>query len=131
MRDTFRGGHGMRTGRSGTVTSTLSCSRPSSTGISGSGDNAFRESRRIHDGSFTVYSRETQAAFHDAGITVISSNASDLDGQIIGRTAADKKVKITVKQQSEHVSKLSIRVGTFGDKALSQMIHKKIVEQLS
>ena len=49
---------------------------------------------------------------------------------VLGRMATDKKVTVTVKSEGEKTSRISIRIGTFGDKDLSQQILNKIKSNL-
>ena len=60
----------------------------------------------------------------------MKSSATEIDGKVTGRTALDKEVVITIKRQTESTSSLSIRVGAFGDEALSQKIYEKIKARL-
>jgi hypothetical protein len=59
-------------------------------------------------------------------IHILSSDASSLDGTVVGRTALDRKIEITVKRVDERQSKVSIRVGTSGDKDVSQGLFDRI-----
>ena len=68
----------------------------------------------------------TEKAFKDLGIIKISASGSKLDGLVVGRTAADKEVTVTVKSSTEKTSEISIRVGTFGDETLGRQILTKI-----
>ena len=45
---------------------------------------------------------------------------------IVARTAEDKKIEIKVSSVSAAQAKVQIRVGVFGDEALSQRILEKI-----
>ncbi|HSI33577.1 MAG: DUF3568 family protein [Phycisphaerae bacterium] len=72
-----------------------------------------------------------KAALEDLKIVVVSSHASALDGDVVGRTAGDDKVHIVVKAQGERTSHISIRIGTFGDQAISNRILLKVNERLS
>ena len=73
----------------------------------------------------------SKAALEDLKIVIVSSNASGLDGDVVGRTAGDDKVHIVVKAQGERTSSISIRIGTFGDQAVSNRILVKITEKLN
>jgi hypothetical protein len=64
----------------------------------------------------------SEEVFEEMNIAKVSSASTEVDGKVVGRTARDKKVAVTVKTESESFSKLSIRVGTFGDEALSRQI---------
>ena len=56
----------------------------------------------------------------------ISESKDALKAVLIARTASDKKVQITVIKVSETLTKVEIRVGVFGDQALSTTILEKI-----
>lgn len=68
----------------------------------------------------------SKKAMEDMKFTVISSGASNIDGQVTARTAQDTKVKVVVKGQGDNVSAVSIRVGNFGNQSLSAQILEKI-----
>jgi hypothetical protein len=53
-----------------------------------------------------------------------------LSAIIVARDAADKRVTIRLKAQTEQTTKISIRVGTFGDQTKSHMIYNRIRENL-
>jgi hypothetical protein len=72
----------------------------------------------------------SESALKDTDIPVISKGATGIDGDVVGKTALDTKIHITVKKQDEKTSKISIRVGTFGDRELSQQIYDKIKAKL-
>lgn len=56
----------------------------------------------------------------------ISESKDSLKAVLIARTADDTKVEIKVLKVSEVLTKVEIRVGTFGDQALSMTILEKI-----
>ena len=72
----------------------------------------------------------TEKAFAEMKISKTSAVSSDLDAEIIGRSATDKKVVVKSKAKGENISSISIRVGTFGDEDLSQVIFNKIKKNL-
>ena len=61
-------------------------------------------------------------------LIMISSEATDVDGRLVARTAEDRKVEITVVAQSEDVCRVSVRAG--GDEETSVTILDKIRENL-
>lgn len=63
-------------------------------------------------------------------LTLISSSWSTLDGDVVARTAQDKKVDIEVKGVGQNISKIEIRVGVWGDEAMSVRILDKIKAKL-
>jgi hypothetical protein len=61
---------------------------------------------------------------------VISSKVDVVSGAIVARTAQDVKVEILLNKITEKSTKVSIRVGIFGDQALSQQIYDALRENL-
>jgi len=53
-----------------------------------------------------------------------------LSATIVARDAADKRVTIHLRAQTEQTTRISIRIGTFGDQTKSQMIYNRIKENL-
>ena len=72
----------------------------------------------------TVYA--TQRAIEDLKFAKISDKQDALMAVIVARTAEDKKIEIRVSSVSAAQTKVQIRVGVFGDEALSQRILEKI-----
>ncbi len=72
-----------------------------------------------------------ERAFKDLEIAVISKEASSLDGKVTGRTARDVKLVVVVKGESDKLSKVSVRVGTFGDDAMQSRVLEKIKQELA
>jgi len=71
-----------------------------------------------------------EKAFREMDFATISASAGEVDGKAIARTSTDKKVTVTTKFKSEKTSKLSIRIGIFGDETLSRTIFEKIKKNL-
>ncbi len=71
-----------------------------------------------------------ERGLRDLDIKEVKSSSTEIDGKVTGRTALDKEVVITIKRQTESTCALSIRVGAFGDEALSQKIFEKIQARL-
>jgi hypothetical protein len=71
-----------------------------------------------------------KGALDELELQTLSSSATKLDGQIVAQTAQGKKVTIKVNKEAEGVSKASIKVGTVGDKAISEAIIEKTQERL-
>lgn len=67
-----------------------------------------------------------QKALEDLDLTIESSSASALDGQVIARTAQGDPIKVTCRSQGEGVTYTAIRVGSLGDTATSLTILEKI-----
>ena len=67
----------------------------------------------------------------DMGLSIISSQSTAVDGQIVARTAQDRRVTLHISEESDDLSKLTIRVGTFGDEAVSLALLKRIERRLN
>jgi hypothetical protein len=72
----------------------------------------------------------SESVLKETDIHVVSKDATGIDGTVVGKTALDKKIEITVKRQDEKTSAISIRVGTWGDRELSQELFEKIRARL-
>lgn len=69
-------------------------------------------------------------SFEVLDIRTISSSASAVDAEVLGRTATDKKVTIKAKAEETGESSVSIRIGTFGDESMSRRIYDEIKKHL-
>lgn len=101
-------------------------------GAAGAGTVAFvrGELAASLDQSFDQSVRATNRAIEDLKLAKISETQDALVATIIARTAEDKKIEITVSSVSAAQAKVQIRVGVFGDEALSQRILEKIRSNL-
>jgi len=89
-------------------------------------------------GDFEAIKKESVEQLYDATlkaleslkIPVFSKGQDALTAKIEGRTVEDKKIVIKIEAQENDLSKLSIRIGTFGDQTQSGLIYKKINEFL-
>lgn len=70
--------------------------------------------------------RATNRAIEQLKFAKISQKEDALIAVLVARNAADKKIEIRLEKQSETVTKVKIRVGTFGDEALSVAILDKV-----
>lgn len=68
----------------------------------------------------------TLGAMSELQFKVTTQQKDALAGQIVARRADDTKIEIRLKRQSDRVTEFRIRVGTFGDEALSRYILDKI-----
>jgi uncharacterized protein DUF3568 len=68
----------------------------------------------------------SRGVLQDSDIHVLESDATTIDGTVVGRTALDRRVEITVKRVDDRQSRISIRVGTFGDRDVSQDLLDRI-----
>jgi hypothetical protein len=73
----------------------------------------------------------TRAAMQDLDLPILSAYATGLEGKVEARVGTDNKATIKVRGRSERVSHVIIRIGTFGDESMSQMILDKIKANLA
>jgi hypothetical protein len=78
------------------------------------------------DGTTSELTRAAEQALRDLDMKHIEASSTEIDGKVTGRSALDKEVKITIKRTTDKVSWVSVRVGSFGDEALSQRIFEMI-----
>lgn len=72
----------------------------------------------------------SKQAMRDMDYVVVNTvNGSD-KSEVVARTRDDNKVQIVIQPLTEKSSKISIRVGTFGDETLSTKILEKIRSHL-
>lgn len=64
----------------------------------------------------------TEAAMKALDLTVIHAVHSKIDGKIVGRTAQDKQITIRVEREGDEMSRVAIKVGYIGDKAIGHAI---------
>jgi len=65
-------------------------------------------------------------AMQDLEFKVAESQKDALAGKIVARRADGTRIVVQVKRQTDQVTGFRIRVGVFGDEALSHMIYDKI-----
>ena len=71
------------------------------------------------------------AAAKEMNLTVTSNNSSRLDARVVARTASDTPVVVTVKAEGPEASRVSIRVGRFGDDVMQATMLEKIRQNLN
>ncbi len=74
--------------------------------------------------------KATQKAILDLEFTITSKEKDVFDAQLIASGAADKRIKVRLKKQSETLTEIRMRIGVFGDESLSRHILEKIKKRL-
>ena len=74
--------------------------------------------------------KATTAALKKLQFSAIASRADALAGVVTATTARDEKIEITITSVTPVQTRVDIRVGTFGDKPVSQRILSEIQLQL-
>jgi len=77
----------------------------------------------------TVY-KATEKAIEELGLVVSKKTKDALSAKIIARDAQDKKITIKLSATTEETTKLSIRIGMFGNETKSRLIYQKIRDNL-
>jgi hypothetical protein len=73
----------------------------------------------------------TVAAAQELDLPVDSHSADGLVGKVLAHTSDGTKVEVNIKAQPNDQSEVTVRVGTFGDKALQQRVLDKIKAHLT
>jgi endo-beta-N-acetylglucosaminidase D len=77
----------------------------------------------------TVYAATLRAA-DELGLKVTKKSKDAMSAAIIARDAEDKKVTIKLKKTADNTTKLSIRIGVFGNERKSRLIYQAIQDNL-
>ncbi|HTJ78301.1 MAG TPA: DUF3568 family protein [Rariglobus sp.] len=78
------------------------------------------------DSGYESVDRAANRALDQLKFTKISESKDSLKAVLVARMSDDTKVEIKVLKVSEVLTKVEIRIGTFGDQALSMTILEKI-----
>ena len=89
------------------------------------GDLEAVESRSLGD----VY-EATLKALEQLELSATKEGKDALSAVIVARDAQDKKIAIKLRASTEETTKISIRVGVFGDETKSRLIYQKIRDNL-
>lgn len=63
-------------------------------------------------------------------LTIVSSSASKVDGQITARTAQDKAITVKVLREGDERSRMTVKIGTLGDRAIGEAIISETKKRL-
>ena len=83
----------------------------------------------LEDDVENVYEASLQA-LDELKLAVISKQQDALGAKIVSRNSEDKKIQVKLKQTEGGITKLTIRIGVFGDETQSRLIYDKIKENL-
>ena len=105
---------------------------PVAAGAAGAGTMAWVNGRldAALESDYESVVRATNAAIQDLQFAKISEKKDALTAILIARTAEDRKVEIKVSKTGDQSAKVQIRVGFFGDEALSLTVLDKIKTNL-
>jgi len=74
--------------------------------------------------------KATEKALDELEFSVTKKTKDVLSAVIVARDAANKKITIKLSAAEEDATKISIRVGTFGNETKSRMIYEQIKKYL-
>ena len=84
----------------------------------------------VLEGSVTQSVKAVDHAVDRTGIHQVSRTVDNLGAHYTLRTAQDEKVEITLKRAGKSATDIVIRVGFFGDEALSHQILEEVQNSL-
>lgn len=82
------------------------------------------------DGPIDDVADASAKAVKDLKFILVSKRIDAVSGEVLARTAKDVKVQIILKKQTEKTTQVDIRIGTFGDRMLSQQVLDEIRKNL-
>ena len=100
-------------------------------GAAGAGTVAYvgGELKTVEEVSLNRAWDATQKAMKDLEFTITSKEKDAFNSQLIAKGAANKIIKIKLNRQSDTLTEIRIRIGTFGDESLSLKILESIKKQ--
>lgn len=78
------------------------------------------------DAAVKASSAAAEAVLKEMNITVVSTTADDLTGVIEARTAENTRVRINFNSVTANTTRINIRIGVFGNQAMSMSIYERI-----
>lgn len=112
---------------------TSSCASTVDPGAEGSGVYSWkqRELKGEFAGSLLDVATASERAFNDLRLISVDQVVDGLKGTVTASTADGSKVRIKLKAMNFESTRFSIKVGTFGDKAMSQQVARYIARGLA
>ena len=82
------------------------------------------------DSSLADTVKATSKALKNLQFAAIATKSDAISGIVTAKTARDEKIEITITSVTPTQTRLDIRVGSFGDKPVSQRILSEILGEL-
>jgi len=70
--------------------------------------------------------KAAEKAVKELGLNVSQKTKDAMSAVFVGRDAEDKKIRIKLTAAEDNMTKLSIRIGLFGNETKSRLIHEHI-----
>jgi hypothetical protein len=74
--------------------------------------------------------RAAEDVLHELGFIGVRGRLYEVTGWVHARSLDGRTVRIRMQRTTRGLTKLSVRVGVFGDQSVSVLIHQRIVEKL-
>lgn len=74
--------------------------------------------------------KASEDALKETGHSIIERTEGTGKGKLVARGAGDKRVEVNLRVLTPKATEIGIRVGTFGDEALSRQLLEKIQKRL-
>jgi hypothetical protein len=81
-------------------------------------------------GNVDLVARAAEKALNQMGFVQVETQIEKAGGTVTARTNKDKKVSVAVAMHDKNASRVTIRVGVFGDEAVSRRILARIESNL-
>ena len=72
----------------------------------------------------------TKKALTQLKLSITKDNKDATSATIVARDAEDKKITVRLTEAGDNITKISIRIGVFGDKTKSEQIYQQIKKNL-
>lgn len=109
------------------------CASTVDPGEEGSGTYSWsqRELKGEFGGPLLDVAAAAERAFKDLRLVSVDQTVDGLKGKVTARTADGSSVRIKLKAMEFETTRFSIKVGAFGDKAMSQQVARYIARELA
>jgi len=84
----------------------------------------------VESKSLDAVYKAAEKAVGELGLITTEKTKDALSAKITARDAQDKKITINLKALAEGSTKISVRVGFWGDEVKSRLIYKKVQDSL-
>jgi hypothetical protein len=110
----------------------LSCSSTVDPGDEGTGTYTWvnRELRGVFAGPLLDVAAAAERAFGDLRLVGVDQVVDGLKGRVTASTADGSRVRVRFKAMDFENTSFNIKVGAFGDKAMSQQVARYIAREL-
>ena len=110
----------------------LGCSSTVDPGAEGAGTYVWRnrELRGTFAGPLLDVSDACERAFQDLRLVGVDQVVDGLKGKVTARTADGSRVRVKLKAMDFQSTHFVIKVGTFGDKAMSQQVARYVAREI-